>query len=103
MHFRRRCVQNGASGPADVTDILLNRELIAINQDPLGKPANRIVQNGCVDVPPHPPTPHQKVVSVWAGPLAGGAHVVMLLNSESNGAFDFSLNLPIFHALRFEP
>jgi len=74
------------TSPTDILEILLNKELIAINQDKLGKPATRMAENSCVDpvpAPPHPPNFRQKVTSVWAGPLVGGAHVVMLLNTGS--------------------
>ena len=85
------------TGPTDIIDILLNKDLIAINQDPLGKPVSRMAQNGCADpvpAPPHPRNFHQKVVTVWAGPLAGGAHVAMLLNAEGNstGGADATLD-----------
>jgi len=46
--------------------ILLNREIIAIDQDLLGKQASRIVRDGDAEV--------------WARPLADGARVVLFLN-----------------------
>jgi len=46
--------------------ILLNREIIAIDQDLLGKQASRIVRDGDAEV--------------WARPLADGARAVLFLN-----------------------
>ena len=51
--------------------ILLNRDAIAIDQDPLGKQATRLYQHGDF--------------SVWVKPLAGGRVAVGLFNA----AFDF--------------
>jgi alpha-galactosidase len=47
--------------------ILLNREVIAINQDPLGKAGHRVSKNGDGEV--------------WAKPLSGGAYAVGLINT----------------------
>ena len=46
--------------------ILLNREVIAINQDPLGVQGRRVSKDGDKEV--------------WAKPLAGGGRAVLLLN-----------------------
>jgi alpha-galactosidase len=46
--------------------ILLNKEIIAIDQDPLGKQASRIIKNGDEEV--------------WARPLADGGRAVLFLN-----------------------
>ncbi len=52
-------------GPADLA-ILTNKDVIAVDQDPLGKGADRVSQEGPVEV--------------WARPLAGGAVAVGLFN-----------------------
>jgi alpha-galactosidase len=54
-------------------DIYLNREAIAINQDPLGVQGKRINS-----------TPQG--TEVWAGPLADGSQAVLLLNRNSPGS-----------------
>ncbi len=54
----------------DARDILLNREVIAVDQDALGAPAF-VVQS------PHPD------VQVWARPLADGSRAVLLFNRAS--------------------
>jgi alpha-galactosidase len=51
---------------AATRSILLNREIIAVDQDPLGKPASRISGNGAGEV--------------WARPLADGSRAVLFLN-----------------------
>jgi alpha-galactosidase len=47
-------------------DILTNREVIAVNQDPLGKQASRVKDDGDLEV--------------WSRPLADGTRAVILLN-----------------------
>ncbi len=47
-------------------DILLNREVIAIDQDPLGKQGTRIAQNGEQEI--------------WERPLSGGSYALALFN-----------------------
>jgi alpha-galactosidase len=49
-----------------VLQILTNKEVIAVDQDPLGKQAKRLAKDGDVEV--------------WARPLAGGAFAVGLFN-----------------------
>jgi alpha-galactosidase len=51
---------------AATRSILLNREIIAIDQDPLGKQASRVFKDGDAEV--------------WARPLADGARAVLFLN-----------------------
>ena len=51
---------------ADTKRILTNPEVIAVDQDPLGKQGNRIARTGSTDV--------------WQKPLSGGNIVVALLN-----------------------
>jgi alpha-galactosidase len=55
----------------DTTALLLNRDVLAVNQDPLGKPARRMKRFGCCEV--------------WAKPLADGATTVALINRGSRG------------------
>ncbi len=49
-----------------IADILMNKEVIAVDQDKLGKQGVRIAQEGAVEV--------------WAKPLADGGHAVGLFN-----------------------
>ena len=52
----------------ETMDILSNRKIIAVNQDPLGAQAHSVWSS------------NEKAQQVWAGPLAGGAFVVVLFN-----------------------
>jgi alpha-galactosidase len=52
--------------PSDTSEILLNKEVIAIDQDPLGKQASRVSKEGNLEV--------------WARPLSDGSHAVGLFN-----------------------
>ena len=52
--------------------VLTNDEVLAINQDPLGKPAGRILKNGQTEV--------------WARPLFDGTTAVGLFNRGSQPA-----------------
>ena len=52
-------------GP-EIRDILTNKEVIAVNQDPLGRQGRRVWKNGDLEV--------------WSKPLAGGARAVILFN-----------------------
>ena len=54
----------------EIKAILTNRDVIAIDQDTLGKEATHVYSDGEVDV--------------WARPLAGGAMAVAILNAGSN-------------------
>jgi len=55
----------------DTAALLLNRDVLAVNQDPLGRPARRMKRfGGC---------------EVWAKPLADGSTAVALLNRGSRG------------------
>ncbi len=51
---------------AETRVILMNKEVIAVDQDPLGVPASRVAKNGDTEV--------------WARPLQGGGRAVVLLN-----------------------
>ena len=55
-----------------IHDILTNKEIIAIDQDPEGKQAKRVSQNGDQEV--------------WSRPLSGGAQAVALFNRGQNDA-----------------
>ena len=55
----------------DTAALLTNREVLAINQDPLGKPAHRVKQFG--------------ICEVWKKPLADGNLAVALINRGSSG------------------
>jgi alpha-galactosidase len=50
----------------EITSILTNREIIAIDQDPLGKEADRIYAEGPIEI--------------WARPLADGSRVLAIFN-----------------------
>jgi alpha-galactosidase len=50
----------------DINAILTNREIIAIDQDPLGKEADRIFAEGPIEI--------------WARPLADGSKVLAIFN-----------------------
>ena len=54
----------------EVRDILTNRDVIAIDQDPLGRQARYIYSRGEIEV--------------WARDLAGGAKAIAILNAGSN-------------------
>lgn len=51
---------------ADTLRILTNKDVIAVDQDPLGKQGRRLLKEGDLEV--------------WVRPLAGGEHAVVLLN-----------------------
>ena len=55
----------------DTADLLLNRDVLAVNQDPLGRPARRMKRFGSCEA--------------WAKPLADGSTAVALLNRGSRG------------------
>jgi alpha-galactosidase len=54
----------------EIHDILTNKEVIAVDQDPLGRQGERIVKNGDAEV--------------WAKQLADGSRAVLLLNRGSS-------------------
>ncbi len=56
----------------DTAALLLNREVLAVNQDALGRPARRVKQFGPCEV--------------WKKPLADGALAVALINRGSTGS-----------------
>ena len=67
---------------ADAYEIFLNKEAIAISQDPLAMPASRVAFSGAA-------------VEVWAGPLEAGGKVLLFLNGGSTpqNAVQFPLSL----------
>ncbi len=58
--------------PADIAAILMNKEVIAVDQDRLGKQAVRVAKNGDLEV--------------WSRPLTGGATAVGLFNRGADRA-----------------
>jgi alpha-galactosidase len=56
----------------ETATLLMNREVLAINQDPLGLPARRVKQFGACEV--------------WKKPLADGSLAVALINRGSSGS-----------------
>ncbi len=58
--------------PPNISEILLNKEVIAIDQDGLGKQAARVSKEGDLEV--------------WARPLSDGSHAVGLFNRGASGA-----------------
>jgi alpha-galactosidase len=55
----------------DSAALLLNREVLGVNQDPLGIPARRVKRLGCTEI--------------WTKPLVDGGLAVALLNRGSQG------------------
>ena len=55
--------------PPNVMAILTNKDVIAIDQDPEGKPATRLTQRGDLEV--------------WTRPLQGGSHAIAFFNRGS--------------------
>ncbi len=58
--------------PADTREILLNREVIAVDQDPLGQQGYRVKKDGDLEV--------------WSKQLADGGRAVVLLNRSATPA-----------------
>ena len=56
----------------DIRDILTNREVIAVDQDPAGSQGRRVRKNGDLEV--------------WSRPLQDGSRAVILLNRGTAGA-----------------
>ncbi len=55
-----------------IIEILTNREVIAVDQDPLGKQATRVTKNGDLEI--------------WSRPLADGSHAAGLFNRGADAA-----------------
>jgi alpha-galactosidase len=58
--------------PADISAILMNKEVIAVDQDSLGRQGVRVAKNGDLEI--------------WSRPLAGGAMAVGLFNRGAEPA-----------------
>jgi alpha-galactosidase len=58
--------------PKNTADILMNKEVIAVDQDKLGKQGVRVAKDGDLEV--------------WSKPLADGGHAVGLFNRGENAA-----------------
>jgi alpha-galactosidase len=56
----------------ETAGLLMNREVLSVNQDPLGRPARRVSQLGRCEV--------------WKKPLADGSTALALINRGSSGA-----------------
>jgi alpha-galactosidase len=56
----------------ETAGLLMNREVLAVNQDRLGRPARRMKQSGPCEV--------------WKKPLADGSTAVALINRGSTGS-----------------
>ncbi len=61
----------------EIRNILINKDLIAVNQDPLGKQGFKIYDEGNFEI--------------WQKPLSGNDIVICLLNLENKDK-DFSIN-----------
>jgi alpha-galactosidase len=60
------------SMPAEIRDILTNREVVAVNQDPMGRQGRKVRDDGDIEV--------------WAKELADGSRAVALLNRDTTAA-----------------
>ena len=68
----------------EVTAILTNREVIAIDQDPLGHQAERIFAEGTIEI--------------WSRPLAGGAVALEIINFSDDDSFLRGIHLHLKEA-----
>jgi alpha-galactosidase len=57
---------------AEIAALLINREVLAVNQDPLGKQAVRVQKNGLLEI--------------WKKPLSDGSVAVAMLNRGSSAS-----------------
>jgi len=79
-HFSLLCILNAPliagndlrSMSPEIKEILTNKEVIAVNQDPLGREAKRVWKDGELEV--------------WAKPMADGSRAVLLLNRGAGEA-----------------
>jgi len=79
-HFSLWCILNAPliagndlrSMSPEIKEILTNKEVIAVNQDPLGREAKRVWKDGELEV--------------WAKPMADGSRAVLLLNRGAGEA-----------------
>ncbi len=68
----------------EVNAILMNREVIAIDQDPLGKQAERIFAEGPIEI--------------WSRPLADGSRAVAIFNFGEDESYLRGINLHLKEA-----
>ncbi|UXX80981.1 glycoside hydrolase family 27 protein [Reichenbachiella carrageenanivorans] len=64
---------------AETQRILMNKEIIAVNQDPLGRQAKRIFKSG--------------VQEFWAKPLKDGGYAIGFLNRDDHDTLEMTLDL----------
>jgi len=84
-HFSLWCIINAPliagndlrSMAPEIKEILTNKEVIAINQDPLGRQASRVWKDGNLEI--------------WAKPMKDGSRAVLLLN---RGASEAEISVP---------
>jgi len=84
-HFSLWCILNAPliagndlrSMAPEIKEILTNKEVIAINQDPLGREAKRVSKQGDLEI--------------WAKPMKDGSRAVLLLN---RGAAESEITVP---------
>ncbi|HET8965779.1 MAG TPA: hypothetical protein VFN20_06180, partial [Candidatus Acidoferrum sp.] len=62
---------------SEIKEILTNKDVIAINQDPLGRQAGRVWKNGDLEI--------------WSKPMKDGSRAVLLLN---RGASETEITAP---------
>ena len=68
----------------EVSGVLTNREVIAIDQDPLGKQAERVLQEGPIEI--------------WSRPLAGGGVALAVINFGEDENFMRGISLHLKEA-----
>ena len=68
----------------EVTGVLLNKEVIAIDQDALGKQADRVYKEGPVEI--------------WSRPLANGGHALAVINFGEDFTFLRGIDLHLKEA-----
>ena len=68
----------------EVTSVLLNKEVIAIDQDALGREAERVYQEGPVEI--------------WSRPLADGGHALAIINFGEDFTFLRGIDLHLKEA-----
>jgi alpha-galactosidase len=64
----------------EITGVLTNREIIAIDQDPLGKQADRIYAEGPIEI--------------WSRPLANGSRTLAIFNFGEQRSYLRGISLP---------
>ncbi|KAJ3117515.1 hypothetical protein HDU96_006444 [Phlyctochytrium bullatum] len=82
-------------------EIVNNTEIIAVNQDPLGLAAKRIWKSK-FKVKNEAGNKEEKFLDVWAGPLAHGERVLVVLNRGETHVENFAVDLGIVYFDDFE-